>query len=188
MLGSTVDAALAAGLRVIVVGRPDDARMESYAMEDRVVVLRNPDPERGMLSTLRVALGRLEAEAFFFMPGDMPFVKPGTFAILLGAIGEAPVVPTCDGRRGHPVLLPSRLVPAILGLAEGGSLRDFLASLSPRFVETGDRGILTDIDLPSDYEEARGVVGLGHSAGAGDIAGTGAGTPGSAGDITGAGA
>ena len=164
VLGLAIEAPLAAGLRVIVVGRPEDPLLESYAIEGRVVVARNPDPERGMLSTLRAALAKLEAESFFFMPGDMPFVSPRTFTLLLERARGAPAIPTCGGRRGHPVLLPSRLAPAILDLGEGASLRDFLDSAAPLFVETGDRGILNDIDLPADYRRALDAVGSAETA------------------------
>ena len=154
VLGSGIEAARAAGLRVIVVGRTDDESLARYA-GDGVILARNPDPARGMLSTLRVGLELVASERFFFIPGDMPLVSPGTYALLLEGERSSPAIPTFGGRRGHPVLLPAGLIPAILGLGEDERLRDLIDAASPRFIETRDPGVLSDIDLPADYERAR---------------------------------
>jgi molybdenum cofactor cytidylyltransferase len=159
VLASTVDAALRAGLRVIIVRRPDDPGVETYAVPDRVLVAINPEPERGMLSSLRAALALAEesrsaAGDFFFIPGDMPLVRTSTYELLLEVEHEGPLIAAFRGRRGHPVFMPAGFRGAILGLPDDGKLRDLIDAAGPRLVETGDEGTVTDIDLPEEYERA----------------------------------
>jgi molybdenum cofactor cytidylyltransferase len=149
--------ALAAGLRVILVARPDDDAIGAIAGPS-VVIARNPDPGRGMLSSLREGIGLVRAERFFFMPADMPFVGPDIFGDLAGYGASAPVIPTFRGRKGHPVLMPSALIPAILALPDEVPLKTLIDAAGPVFVEMGDDSILRDIDTAEDY--ARAIAGL----------------------------
>ncbi|HUX40745.1 MAG TPA: NTP transferase domain-containing protein [Rectinemataceae bacterium] len=165
VLAATVDAALGAGLRVIIVGRPDDPLIVGYARPRRVLIAINPKPERGMLSSLRVGLAFEEREVpegaplasrqgFFFVPGDMPLVGTSTYKSLLRARHEGPVIATFRGRRGHPVFMPEALRAAVLALPYEGNLRALIDASGPLFVETDDEGTVTDIDLPAEYESA----------------------------------
>ncbi|MEI6877388.1 MAG: NTP transferase domain-containing protein, partial [Spirochaetota bacterium] len=122
ILGTTVAVARRAGCRVIVVGRPGDEFLAGLSA-DGVLVARNPRPDEGMISTLRAGLGFVLASRFFFLPGDMPLVAPTTWELLLGTYSDGPVIPTFRGRRGHPVLMPSSLIPAILALEAGLPLK-----------------------------------------------------------------
>jgi molybdenum cofactor cytidylyltransferase len=159
ILGTTVGKALAAGLRVIVVGRVEDEKLGDLASE-RVLVLRNSDPDRGMISTLRVGLAAVESERFFFIPADMPLVGPGVYAALAASGGRGPAIPTLEGRRGHPVLLPSSLIPAIIALPEGLPLKTLIEAATPVLVPTADGGIIVDIDDPEEYEAAIAATAL----------------------------
>ena len=105
VVGATVAHALEAGLRVIVVARADDAAIDALA-GPRVLVVRNLDPERGMLSSIREGVREVRSDRFFFIPADMPFPGPGIYRSLAGIEARGPLIPTCAGRRGHPVLMP----------------------------------------------------------------------------------
>lgn len=153
ILGTTVDTALRAGCRVIVVGRPGDGSLAALS-SDRVLVAWNPCPDEGMISTLWAGLEYVLAERFFFVPGDMPLVSPATWKLLLATRSDGPVIPTFRGRRGHPVLMPSSLIPAILALEAGLTLKVLIAASGPVLVETCDEGVVTDIDDPVGYEAA----------------------------------
>jgi len=153
VLGTTVARAREAGLRVIVVGRLGDAALDALEAEG-ILVARNPNPEAGMISSLRAGLAFLGAERFFFIPGDMPLVSAATYQQLLETRHPGPVVAACGGRRGHPVLLPATLAQAIRELPEGRRLRELLDEAGCLLVETDDPGTIADIDLPLDYELA----------------------------------
>jgi molybdenum cofactor cytidylyltransferase len=150
IVGTTVANALAAGLRVIVVGRPGDERIGEL-FGPRVLVVRNPDPGRGMLSSIREGVKWVRAERFFFIPADMPFPGPELYRALASSEAAGPVIPTCGGRRGHPVLMPSSLIASILALPDDKPLKALIAESGPTFVELGDEAILRDIDTEEEY-------------------------------------
>ncbi|MEJ2577126.1 MAG: NTP transferase domain-containing protein, partial [Gammaproteobacteria bacterium] len=62
------------------------------------------------------------------------------------------VAPRCDGRRGHPVGFSARWGAALAGLSGDQGARELLARYPDRLqlVDTDDRGVLADIDHPSD--------------------------------------
>ncbi len=159
LVETTVGNARAAGLRVIVVARGEDQRIAGLLGADAVVV-RNLDPERGMLSSLKEGLRLVSATRFFFIPADMPFVGAGVYRALSAVDRPGPVIPVTDGRRGHPVLMPSALIPAIMDLADDVPLKTLIAASGPTTVDIGDPSILRDIDTSQEYEAATGRVPL----------------------------
>jgi molybdenum cofactor cytidylyltransferase len=73
VLGSTVGAFLAARLESVVVVTGHDAdRIERSIAELPIVVARNPDPDRGTMSSLLTGAGAVDADAFVYAPGDLP--------------------------------------------------------------------------------------------------------------------
>jgi molybdenum cofactor cytidylyltransferase len=109
-----------------------------------------------MLSSLKAGLRLVESERFFFIPADMPLVGPEIYLALAAVDAAGPVIPTCGGRRGHPVLMPSSLVEAILGLPDDRPLKALISASGPTWREVGDDSILRDIDTAEDYAAARG--------------------------------
>jgi molybdenum cofactor cytidylyltransferase len=153
IVGTTVAKALAAELRVIVVARPEDERIGELA-GPRVLVVRNPEPGRGMLSSIREGVKKVRSERFFFIPADMPFPGPEAYRALARCVASGPVIPTCEGRRGHPVLMPSSLIASILALPDDRPLKTLIAESGPTFVELGDEALLRDIDTEEEYAAA----------------------------------
>lgn len=153
LIEATVSHALDAGLRVIVVARAEDERIADL-LGDRVVLARNPDPERGMISSLREAMPFVEADRFFFIPADMPLVPSGMYRALAALGATGPVIPRAAGRSGHPVLLPSSLIPQIMALPEAVTLKTLIARSGVRYLEVEDESVLMDIDDPAAYQRA----------------------------------
>jgi len=155
LIETTVGNARSAGLRVIVVTRREDERI-STLLGPEVTVVRNSNPERGMLSSLREGARQVTAGRFFFIPADMPFVGGDVYLMMAAIDAAGPVIPTAGGRRGHPVLMPSALIPAIMDLADDVPLKELISASGPIFVEVADTSILRDIDTSEDYEVATG--------------------------------
>ncbi|NWG76551.1 MAG: nucleotidyltransferase family protein [Rubrivivax sp.] len=123
--------------------------------------VRNAKFAEGMYSSLQLGVKGLpdDVEAFFVLPGDMPLVRAETFRRLAAVWGpgQARVLYPCfAGRRGHPPLIAASLIPAILGEAPAGGLRELLAchATEAHDVDCDDPGMLVDIDTPKDYEKA----------------------------------
>jgi molybdenum cofactor cytidylyltransferase len=69
---------------------------------------------------------------------------------------RAPVVlPTFEGRRGHPVLFDRSQWPALLALPDSASPRDVLSRVKAETVAVTQDSILEDVDTRAEYERAR---------------------------------
>ena len=151
-LASLLDAGVA---RVVVVTRAGEAFEAVPSMADpRVTVSVNPDPARGMFSSIQTGLAVAGGDVVLVLPADMPFVAPDTAAAVVAraAATQSVVVPVHRGRRGHPVAIPGRLCDALLALAPTTTLKDALASSGEAIVqlEVTDAGVLRDVDVPAD--------------------------------------
>jgi molybdenum cofactor cytidylyltransferase len=132
---------------VVVVGSPDSP----FAAD-----VLNPEPERGMLSSLQCGLRAVggEAEAVLFTPVDSPAVEAATLAILAGGWGgELLRIPRHAGRRGHPVMMARRMVGEFL--AETKTPREVIVrhEADVVYVDVDDAGILSDADTPLEYQK-----------------------------------
>ena len=120
----------------------------------------NPDPDQGMFSSVQAGAAALDAsiQAFFVLPVDIPLVRPLTVSALLQAMSERhdpqAFIPSFAGRSGHPPLLRSSLIPAIMAYGGSRGLRGVLESAWVETVDVPDRHILVDIDTPEQYRQA----------------------------------
>lgn len=143
---------------VIVVCGADFPVSEVVSQSVRMVV--NPQPGRGMLSSLQCGLADLPAtaQAVAFTPVDVPAVAERTMEqVIAGWSGELLRIPRHGGRRGHPVLVSRELVPEFLALAPTARTDEVIRRHEGdiRYVEVDDPGILRDVDTPEDYEQLR---------------------------------
>jgi len=157
LLERTLTSLLQAGVdRVILVVRDGDAFDGVGALGDpRVTMVGNPDPERGMFSSIQAGLAAISGLGpVLVIPADMPFVAAATVAAIAGraAASDDVVIPVHDGRRGHPIALPGRLRAPLLALDPTTTLKMALARLHPAvtLIEVADPGIVRDVDTPAD--------------------------------------
>ncbi|MEW6277712.1 MAG: nucleotidyltransferase family protein [Candidatus Eremiobacterota bacterium] len=123
------------------------------------VRLVNPNPERGQLSSLLVGLegGAAKFAWTLAVLVDQPAVSATTYRRLAEA-AEAGAghlwVPTCRGRRGHPVAFGRVCYPDLLQAPlEEGSRWVVARHRAYRVeVEVDDPEVLRDVDTPADYE------------------------------------
>jgi len=157
LLNHTLWSLLEAGLdRVVVVTAPGVSLPTVDLLEDpRVTCVINPDPARGMFSSIQVGLAVSTGEAILVLPADMPFVAPHTVALMISACAaqDAAAVPLYRGRRGHPIAIPGRFRDA-LAAADAGTLKDALLALGVRLLEVpvDDEGVVRDVDVPADLK------------------------------------
>ena len=144
---------------LVVVGHRG-RELRPILRKTRVRIIENARFQDGMFSSVSAGVRGLGSAtaAFFLLPVDVPLVRNWTLRRLLAVHEERPgsvVHPCFRGRRGHPPLIPSDLVGAILrGPAEGG-LKAVLARHDERAVnvEVPDRNILFDVNSPAQCEE-----------------------------------
>ncbi len=174
-LARIVATARAAGVRrgVAIVGAPHGAAVAALALALGLDVVENPQPERGMASSLELGfawaaatggsaatgIGDAEIETALLWPCDHPAVDPDTVRALFAAFAaatpsRAAVVPTVAGRGGHPALIARSLFAALArcaGLPEGA--RSVLRGAQPLRLPLLDRGCVADVDVPADAAE-----------------------------------
>ena len=152
-------------------------RFMSMLTEMDVSWVINSDYRQGMFSSIQTGVRTLEktCQAFFLLPGDMPFVKLETLRALMTAFdggrdeNEADAEgcerginsdagriyrPLYHCRHGHPPLIPAEFSPAILAFDAPGGLRALLNCYERQCVDVpcNDPGILIDLDTPADCE------------------------------------
>lgn len=150
-------------IRVVIGHRADE--LLPLLVRLQVRPLLNGHYAEGMFSSVLAAAASLEAEdeAFLLLPVDFPLLRPESVARLLRAwqSGAGRILyPTCRGRRGHPPLLATSYREAILAWPGHGGLRGLLQQYQEDAanIETGDEGILLDMDTPEDYARLRDAL------------------------------
>ncbi len=120
----------------------------------------NPDYSKGMVSSLAVGMRSVESDWFFVAPADMPALPETAFRLLQERVHCGSTVaffPVVAGRRGHPVLISSVIIPDFLRrCAAFESMRAYLSDFPVENVVLPavpeNRGIFLDIDSPDDLQ------------------------------------
>ena len=124
-----------------------------------VSLLRNPDYRLGMTTSVQVALRALHPvpDAYLLALVDQPQIGLPVVRKLLAArahSGKGMVIPTYEGKRGHPLLLASTYRAAVLGLGPDEGLnvvtRGYPDDTLELAVDSDD--VLRDMDYRDDYE------------------------------------
>lgn len=156
LIQRTLASLLEAGVdRVVVVVRGGDAFEAVPSLADtRVSTTVNPDPDRGMFSSIQVGLGIAGGDVVLVLPADMPFVPASAVGAVAARAAEtgSVVVPVHDGRKGHPIAIPRPLCDRLLTLAPTTTLKDALAHVGASTIrlDVAESGILRDVDVPAD--------------------------------------
>jgi CTP:molybdopterin cytidylyltransferase MocA len=151
---------------VIAVVAPGDSGKGITAALAGIAGVRtvvNPNPERGMLSSVQTGvLVAANADALLVCPCDLPQLQQRQVAAVLeeygsnGASAESIVapVPVSGGKRGHPTLFGAANFPHILALdPEAFGLNEVLKRRANQVVEVmvSGEGVLRDADTPDEW-------------------------------------
>lgn len=163
VLQTVIGAFQAAGIpELLVVTGSAHEQIESLVGTSAATVF-NPQFASGeMLSSIQAGLRAMRAEisAALIALGDQPQVRADTIRGLVQAYrdtGCALAVPSYQRHRGHPWLVDQAHWNEILHMGADQTMRDFFRDHAQdiRYVETGDEGVLADLDTPEDYQKYR---------------------------------
>ena len=123
-------------------------------------VVENPDYADGQATSVAVGVAALSdagVDAAVFALGDMPFVATESVETLVSAyragVGSA-LAAACRGERGNPVLFDSTHFEALADVSgDVGGRKILLSGEDSALVETGDDGVLRDVDVPDDVPD-----------------------------------
>jgi molybdenum cofactor cytidylyltransferase len=146
------------GRSVVVLGHQAEEIQRRIEIEAAQVVI-NPDYRSGQTSSLQVGLRALmadEPEAVLLCLVDHPAVCAETVRRIVATFrrcGAPVVIPTYQGRRGHPVLIAQQVFAELLELASDAGADSVVRRYRPatQFVEVEDEGVVIDVDDPESY-------------------------------------
>ncbi|MDG2254371.1 MAG: nucleotidyltransferase family protein [Opitutaceae bacterium] len=146
----------AAGVeKTIVVTGFESDRIEERLSGYDIEFARNEKFEAGMGSSLAVGTAALAEKRFdgiLVCLGDLPYLKKDSIVKVIDAFnqanGEKIVVPCFEGKRGHPVIFPSRYRENLESLEGDAGARALIQQEARNLLELGlsEEGIIRDMD------------------------------------------
>jgi len=162
VLARCLDTLLAGGVKqIVVVVGPGGERVAAEAGRFPVDIAVNQARDGDMASSVLAGRQNLRsASGAIVALCDYPLVSSATINYLSAVHTVAPasiLIPRHGGRKGHPTLFPVGLLDE---LALGGTLRDIVQRHQDEvtLLDTGDAGILHDMDTPEDYQRMLKLV------------------------------
>jgi len=154
LIGRAIDAA-AGWPTVVVASDAVAAELASLGVAERVRIVPNNEPERGMNRSLALADAAIApGEPIAVLLGDLPDCDAAAVARVLAAYSDDVdvVVPQAGERLGHPVVFGPAARRAIAMLPDGDGLnriRD-AAGMRRRVVAVDDARAFEDIDTEAE--------------------------------------
>lgn len=149
---------------VLVVLGPHVADLAPLAKAAGADVLVLPEATADMRATIERGLAWIEEQVrpapeddWLLVPADHPTMKRGIIRELIEARHTCPersiVVPTWQGKRGHPTLIRWSHVEGIRTHPAGEGLNAYLRCQVGRTLEVraADASVVEDLDTPEDY-------------------------------------
>ena len=146
---------------MIAVSHDDPNIMKICKLYDIEPVYNTATPTAVPLGSIQAAVTVIinrKVELLFVWPVDQPHILPDTPASLASAFlryDKPIIVPTFEGRRGHPVIFGRAVFQEILDAPASEGARAVVRADRDRVVEVPvpDRAILEDIDTPEAYQD-----------------------------------
>ena len=141
---------------VVVVGHRA-ADLQSHLQTANVVFALNPEPDSEMSVSIAQGVSQIPTSdrAILITPADHPAVPHDVVASIINAWeqGAGLVVPTWQGRGGHPVLLDSAFRDELLELGPNWHLRGLFGSRADQVLRlpVDSAYIARDMDTWDDY-------------------------------------
>lgn len=155
-----LDSIIAAGIKdiVVVLGiAPDGIGAAISGLPVRTAF--NNDPHSDMAGSVRQGLRQVApaSTGVLVCLSDHPLVASGTIATIVNTHSVYPegiIIPSYQGRRGHPTLFPRAVIE---DLFRGTTLREVITARAGnvRLVDVDDDGVVLDLDTPEDYERVQ---------------------------------
>lgn len=148
---------LAAGIGVTAVVKPGDFPLADMLEQEGCHVTVCRDAARGMAASLAHGVAQTRsADGWIVALGDMPAIRPETIGSVVRALREGAEIaaPAYHGERGHPVGFSARFRDELMALSGDSGARAVLQrnAARVRLIESGDPGVLHDIDRRDDVQ------------------------------------
>lgn len=152
---------------IVVVTRQDQVDLRELCDAATIVSPLTPPPE--MKDSILAAIDHIsttfapeDGDVWLLAPADMPQLDPNVAKQLLIAhdpASPAIIVPTSNGKRGHPVLFPWSCAAEVARLSADEGVNKLLSRFPVRELECSASTIHGDLDTPEDYQRLRDGLG-----------------------------
>jgi molybdenum cofactor cytidylyltransferase len=149
------------GVLRIVLGAGAEVIRDTLRLEEASVVI-NDEWEKGQLSSIQAAVRSLSAagtEGMILCPVDHPLVSANLVARLIeefDSSGKLVVLPTYQGRRGHPLIFRASLYDELLEASAEVGARQVVWAHQEEVLEvaTDEEGIILNLNDPETLRKA----------------------------------
>ncbi len=121
----------------------------------------NSQPEKGRMHSINMGLKSISDKSYCFIQNiDQPFATPELLRDLLRYADHADyIVPACQGRNGHPILINRKLIDYLTKQTAGPeTLKEALEPYDRYCCLVSNPQITCNINTPDDYQAAFGVA------------------------------
>jgi molybdenum cofactor cytidylyltransferase len=142
---------------IIVILGTESEEAVSLIEKMPVKLMFNTLPQSDMAKSVRLGFQAMKQQATgaLICLVDHPLVQAGTLKQMVVKAMAAPdqiIIPTFQGRRGHPTLFPRTLLSEIY---QGFNLREIIGRHPDKvtLLPVDDEGIVLEMDTPEDYRK-----------------------------------
>lgn len=146
---------------IVVVGCRAEKVIKTIASKP-VKITINPDYEQGMSTSIIAGLKCIDSQAqgILIALGDQPLIEKQTINRLIREFykhNKGIVVPTYQGRRGHPIIFAARYKEGLLKLKGDIGGRELIEDNPNDVLEIAvdSEGVIADINTLNDYSYLR---------------------------------
>lgn len=148
---------------IVVVTRRDQTQLQSLCGDATIVTPAIAPPEMkdsvgAAMDHIRDSFAPRDSDVWLLAPADMPQLDAKVVKQVLNLHDPASptiLVPTSDGKRGHPVLFPWTCAASVELLSAEEGVNKLLDRFPVREFDCAAPGIHDDLDTPDDFERLR---------------------------------
>lgn len=147
-------------IRIVLGARAEELQVKLNVESGSIVV--NEDWQTGQLSSIQAAIRSLPqgaTEGLMICPVDHPLVSPKLVDVLIEAFDSTAkriVLPTFQGRRGHPVIFHASLYDELLAASVEVGARQVVWAHAEEVLEvpTEEEGVILNLNDPAALRKA----------------------------------
>ena len=137
--------------KVIVVTGKYDEEIRNSLKGNNIIFVYNKDYEKGMFSSVLTGVKETK-EDFMIIPGDCPFVEPGTIKKILLGNGEIRY-PRYQNLEGHPLYISKKYKDELLNFGLDSNLKLFRDTKKCEIIDVEDKNIVMNLNNLLDFKK-----------------------------------
>lgn len=159
-LQSILDVTAAVGIsrRLVVLGPEPDRILSEHELRG-VTLVTNLEMDLGPIGSIKASIEAIRVhpvDGLLVWPVDFPHVAVETVELMIDAFRETPgsiVVPSTQGKRGHPVLFPRSVFGELEAVADRDGARAVVRAAPERVIEVPveDPAVVDELNTPEAY-------------------------------------